>query len=392
MATNFTYGSGNPLYVEPKTSGSSSSSSSKKKPTTVTNPLIPGTGLLDLTKPENAASARLQAEADAYFKANPDIDPLTGKPKTPTGGNTGGGSSGGSNTPPPPAAIKNSAYDLLQAEFNRYGLGSLVSDLKGLITNDTSAGELTLLLRQTDAYKKRFAANTERIAKGLTALDEASYLAKEDAYQNIMRNYGLPESYWKKDALGTQEGFNKLIANDVSAVELEDRVATAQNRVLNANPEVKKALKQFYPDITDGDILAYSLDPQKALTDIKRKVTAAEIGGAALGQGLATSKLAAEGLAAAGVTGAQYNQAAPFIAEASQRGSELAAIYKQPAYDQSSAEAEALNLAGSAEATKKRKKLTSLATADFSGSSGLSSGALSRDRALNNQTYGAGAY
>ena len=42
------------------------------------NPLIPGTGLLDLTAPQNAASARLQAQADAYFKANPNIDPLTG--------------------------------------------------------------------------------------------------------------------------------------------------------------------------------------------------------------------------------------------------------------------------------------------------------------------------
>lgn len=392
MATNFTYGSGNPLYVEPKTSGSSSSSSSKKKPTTVTNPLIPGTGLLDLTKPENAASARLQAEADAYFKANPDIDPLTGKPKTPTGGNTGGGSSGGSNTPPPPAAIKNSAYDLLQAEFNRYGLGSLVSDLKGLITNDTSAGELTLLLRQTDAYKKRFAANTERIAKGLTALDEASYLAKEDAYQNIMRNYGLPESYWKKDALGTQEGFNKLIANDVSSVELEDRISTAQSRVLNANPQVKEALKKFYPGITDGDILAYSLDPQKALTDIKRKVTAAEIGGAALGQGLATSQLGAEGLANYGVTKQQAEQGYGQIAEFLPTAQKLASIYGEQPYTQQQAEQEIFNMSNSAEAAKKRKKLSAQEQATFSGSSGISSGALSRDRALNNQTYGAGAY
>ena len=46
--------------------------------------LIPGTGKLDLTLPQNAASARLQAQADAYFAANPDIDPLTGAKKTVT--------------------------------------------------------------------------------------------------------------------------------------------------------------------------------------------------------------------------------------------------------------------------------------------------------------------
>jgi hypothetical protein len=43
------------------------------------------------------------------------------------------------------------------------------------------------------------------------------------------------------------------------------------------------ALKQFYPDIKNGDILAYTLDPEKGLADIRKKVTAAEIGGAALG-------------------------------------------------------------------------------------------------------------
>jgi hypothetical protein len=57
-----------------------------------------------------------------------------------------------------------------------------------------------LLLRQTDAYQKRFAANAARINKGLRALSEAEYLALEDGYQTIMRNYGLPASYYTKDS------------------------------------------------------------------------------------------------------------------------------------------------------------------------------------------------
>ena len=66
-----------------------------------------------------------------------------------------------------------------------------------------------------------------------------------------MRNYGLPQSYWSKDSIGTQEGFTNLIANDVSSMELEGRLQAAQTRVLNANPEVAYALKAFYPDITN---------------------------------------------------------------------------------------------------------------------------------------------
>jgi len=296
-------------------------------------------------------------------------------------------------TPQYATSNSNSAFDLLLAQFNQYGLGALVEPLKNLITNDTSEGELTLLLRQTPAYQQRFAANKDRIAKGLTALNESTYLAMEDQYQNIMRNYGLPASYYAKGDLGVQEGFNKLLANDVSATELEDRVMTAQSRVVNANPEVMQALKQFYPDITNSDILAYSLDPTKALTDIKRKVTAAEIGGAALGQGLSTSQTAAEGLAAYGVTKGQAQQGYSNIAEFLPTGQKLSQIYQESPYTQQQAEQEIFNLADSAAAAKKRKKLSQLETGTFSGSSGV--GALNRDRQVSNYMMGqpgAGSY
>ena len=279
---------------------------------------------------------------------------------------------------------RQSAYDVLVQEFSKYGLASLVTDVKDLLINRTPASQISLALQNTDAYKKRFSANQDRIAAGLRALTPAEYVSKEDAYQNIMRQYGLPASYYTKDATGKQVGFDKLIAADVDDAELADRVATAQKRVLNTNPEVLKALRQFYPDISNADILAYTLDPKNAIQDINRKVTAAEIGGAALSQGLKTGAATAEALAGQGVTGAQYSQAAPFIAEATQAGGQLASFYGQEPYTQATAEAEALGTAGAAEAAKKRKKLTSLATADFSGSSGV--GALGRDRA---NPYGA---
>jgi hypothetical protein len=61
------------------------------------------------------------------------------------------------------------------------------------------------------------------------------------------------------------------------------------------------------------------------------------------------------------------------------RGSQLADIYGQQPYTQGTAEAEVFNTAGAADATAKRKKLTSLETASFSGQSGV--GALGRDKA-----------
>ena len=274
-----------------------------------------------------------------------------------------------------------SAYDLLFEQFSRYGMGSLVEPLKGFIQQGISSSEFTLRLRDTDAYKKRFAANASRIAKGLSALNEAEYIGLEDQYQNIMREYGLPASYYARGDMGRQEGFEKFLANDVSAAELEDRVMTAQSRVMNANPEVLASLKQFYPDITDGDILAYTLDPEKSLTDIKRKVTNAEIGGAFLQAGLQTGVNRADTLRAAGITKETAQQGAGTIAGGLQRGSQLASALGQDPYTQETAETEVFNLQGSEKARKQRQTITGLEKSLFGGQSGISSGALARDRA-----------
>jgi hypothetical protein len=276
-----------------------------------------------------------------------------------------------------------SAFNILRMEFEQYGLGSLVTDIKDLLMNNTPPSEFGLRLRGTDAYKDRFKANEARIAAGLAALSPAEYVALEDQYQNIMRNYGLPASYYTKTTTGKQAGFEKFIAGDVSATELENRIITAQDRVINANPEVAAALKGFYPDITNGDILAYTLDPQNALKDIQRKVTVAEIGGAATQAGLTTGISRAEQLAAAGITKARAQEGFQTVAQVAPRGSQLAEIYKEQPYGQTQAEQEVFGLTGSVEAQKQRKKLAGLEQAAFGAKSGAAQGALQRERAGN---------
>jgi len=294
-----------------------------------------------------------------------------------------------------------SAYDLLFSEFDRYGLGALVLPLQKYIQDGISAAEFTLRLRKEPAYQKRFAANDKRVSKGLRALSEAEYIQLEDAYQDVMRRYGMPSSYYAQEkdpvtGIMLQPGFEKLIAGDVSAPELEDRVQTAYNRVIKANPEVSQALKQFYPDITNGDILAYALDPSQAIENIKRKVTAAEIQGAAAAQGLnqITADMTPEQikaleqranyLAGYGVTKEQARQGFQTVAGVTPRASVLADIYAKQGlgqYTQTTAEQEVFGLAGSAEAERKRRQLAQLEQASFSGSSGAAQGALARDRA-----------
>jgi len=94
VGSSSSYGNGVPGYSGPSGSSSTTptvtipspaaggSSSTIKVPSAPAidysiNPTLPN-GMLDLTAPQNAASARAQAQADAYFKANPNIDPMTG--------------------------------------------------------------------------------------------------------------------------------------------------------------------------------------------------------------------------------------------------------------------------------------------------------------------------
>ena len=276
---------------------------------------------------------------------------------------------------------RQSAYDILYNEFSAYGLGGLVEDIKYLLQSDVSPSQFSLELKNTKSYQDRFKANENRIKAGLRALSPAEYISLEDQYQEIMRNYGLPASYYTKDTTGKQVGFEKFIAGDVSALELEDRIATAQKRVINANPEVSAALKQFYPDITNGDILAYTLDPAQGLEGIKRKVTAAEIGGAALQSGLTANLARAEELGRYGVDKAAAEKGFTTIGAGLQRGSQLASIYGENPYTQTTAEQEIFNVPGAEEARKARQKITGLERATFGGQTGITAGALARDRA-----------
>jgi hypothetical protein len=284
-----------------------------------------------------------------------------------------------------------SAWNLLKGYLDTYGLGVLANDVKGYIESGLSYDELLLKLRtESKAYAKRFSANTGRISKGLRALSEAEYIKLEDDYQDIMRRYGMPDTYYAETVdpetgIKVQKGFEKFIEGDVSPIELEDRIQTAYNRVIKAAPEVLDAIKEFYGDsITNGDILSYALDTKNAIENIKRKVGAAEIGAEAMQSGLTTSMARAEELQRFGITQARAEQGFQAIADILPSATKLSQIYAKQGlgeYNQAVAEQEAFGIPGSAEAGRKRRKLTELEQAQFAGSSGAAQGALARERA-----------
>ena len=281
-----------------------------------------------------------------------------------------------------------SAWNVLKGYLDNFGLGVLSGDIEKYIKDGLSYEELLLKLRtESAAYKRRFSANQGRISKGLRALSEAEYIALEDQYQNIMRRYGMPETYYAQTTDPTtgikiQAGFEKFIEGDVSPAELEDRVQIAYNRVLNAAPEILTSLRNFYGDvINNGDILAYALDTKNALENIKRKVGAAEIGGAATQFGLGLGRERAERLQEYGVGLESARRGFQAVAGGLERGRQLAALQQAPEYTQQIAEAEVFALPDAEKARRQRQNIIATERAAFGGTTGMTSGALSRERA-----------
>ena len=188
---------------------------------------------------------------------------------------------------------RKSAFSLLKEEFDRYGLGDLVGDVETLARQGLSPAEYSLELRKLPSYKDRFKANEARINSGLRALSEAEYVNLEDQYQAIMRQYGMPKSFYSTGKAGRQPELEKFISGDVSPVELEDRIQLATERVKNAAPEVIDALTKYYGGpggISQSNLVSYVLDPERALPEIRRKIQAAEIGAAGMVAGMAVAE------------------------------------------------------------------------------------------------------
>lgn len=258
---------------------------------------------------------------------------------------------------------RQSVITTLTERFSRYGLQSLVPKIKDLAVIGASEATVSLQLQETEEYKQRFGANQARIKAGLAALSPGEYLAAEDGYRQILRAYGL-------NNFATDQYVQQFIENDVSASELSNRVATAVQRVQNADPAVLQTLKDYY-GIGEADAVAYILDPAQQITKIQRQVSAAEIGAAARIQGIQPGVGVAEQLAAQGISQAEARKGYATIADILPTAEKLSQIYGEveTTYGLAEAEQEVFNQLASAQ--RRREKLMKREMAQFSGQSGL---------------------
>jgi hypothetical protein len=274
-------------------------------------------------------------------------------------------------------------YKVLAQKFASYGMADF-PDLYLQVSIDypkADAQTLQDLLKtdkkyNTDAqgnakgYAKRFAGNAALVKAGKIPLDDAEYIKAESEYEKTFKGYGLPATMLNK------ETYAKLIGNEISADEATTRVKLGYDN-LKSNAKVLQAFQTFYPQLSQGDIVAAMLNPNEQLPALQRKVAAAEIGGAALRQNLQTSEARAMELKGLGVTQATaekgYGKIATYLTDAQK----LAQIGKEEAFTQTTAEQSQIE--GLASAQRKEAQLAEKEVNRFSSQVGAARGAFSRN-------------
>ena len=287
--------------------------------------------------------------------------------------------------PPAPVVVKPvvSAFDaasdaILAQTLASYGLEGIAQTIAKIRSEypEISSDNLLMLLkndsRYNAEYNKRFAGNAKLKAAGLPTMSDSEYLKAEDEYKKIFTAYGAT-------SLANRDYYATLIGNRMDAVDVTDRMNLAYAR-LQASPEVKKAFQTFYSAVSDGDILAAILDPTTQLPILQKKVTAAEIGGAALKQGLETSLATATELAGLGVTQATAQAGYSTIAQALPAYEKL--LEMRTGGDVAKSDAQALleesKLKKTARAIQQEQQIIGEEAARFGGSAGRLA---SKDRA-----------
>jgi hypothetical protein len=238
------------------------------------------------------------AYAPKYGYYTPDVGGTAG-----TGGGEPAGTGGGEPAAPmqPMFSPNPDARNTIKAVLSTYGLESLADVLwnnytSGLVDINNEQA-LVYSIRDTDQYKTRFSANAARMKKGLAELSPGEYIGLEDFYRQTMQSNGLPPGFYDQT-----DDFSKLIEGDVSPSELQDRIQQGYAVVAQSDPEVKRQMQTLY-GVTEGQLAAYFIDPERTAPLLKQQARAAQIAARSLEQGgIQLTGSYAENLAARGIT------------------------------------------------------------------------------------------
>jgi uncharacterized protein (DUF433 family) len=273
-------------------------------------------------------------------------------------------------TPPDPLGgdLSNPAFSIVEGILKNYDMKGVADSIAKIrkdypeIASDDILALLKFDTRYNAPYLERFAGNAELIKKGLPTLSDESYLKVEKEYENIFKSYDV-------GSLANRKTYATLIGNSMDAVDVTSRLKIGYDR-LKADKNIETAFREFYPSLSDGDIVAAMLNPKEMLPALERKAAAAEIGGSYLAQGLKTDITSAESLASYGVTKAGAQAGVRYIAQALPRGQFLSDISKETGINYTQKTAEDITFKKDVKAQQQEDILKAKEVARFGGEAG----------------------
>lgn len=203
-----------------------------------------------------------------------------------------------------------SAKEIIADILESYGLGNLVDQAwEMLIEMDSpDANTVARQLRRTEEFQERFKGMQLRSENGHAAISPAEYVALERAYKQTMMAAGLPRNFYD-----SSDDLAEFIGNDVAQAEFTQRVSLAAEAARSVDPNLKTQLQSMYGVgiENDGELVAYFLDPDRAVDVIEQRLQleAAGLSAAALGtMGSGLTRETAERLADMNVQGREVTQ------------------------------------------------------------------------------------
>ncbi len=201
---------------------------------------------------------------------------------------------------------------------------------------------------------------------GITTL--ADFVNARQSYKDTFASYGLSE-------LATNENIDKFLEGNVSVVEAQARMASAYQAIQNADMTLKKQMGDL--GLSDKDLAKALLTGKQGAVELEDRIKTANVRAAEVDAGI-KSILGAQELARQGVSRSEAAQGLSvtklqlpgYEAEAQRQGQDAKTIQS---------ELEKENILGLA--SQRRKKLQQTAGSRFSGTSGTMQSSLGKSAA-----------
>lgn len=161
--------------------------------------------------------------------------------------------------------MEDDAFEIIRKTLATYGLTdknlldtiSKYWDTKQIVPG-MGPDEIGIVIQDTQAFKDRFPANEILKQRGRPQFSVLEYLRLEGDLDRTLRSRNMPVGFYDSPA-----DFQQMIANEVSPDELGARIDQGYQAVRQASPQVVAEFQRLY-GVSEGDLAAYFIDPQRA--------------------------------------------------------------------------------------------------------------------------------